>query len=57
MRKLPHLSRFFFGVGKFNPKQDYYKTLGIPKTSNKQEVKKAFREMAKRYHPDTDKGS
>nr|XP_046201219.1 dnaJ homolog subfamily B member 5-like [Oncorhynchus gorbuscha]XP_046201220.1 dnaJ homolog subfamily B member 5-like [Oncorhynchus gorbuscha]XP_046201221.1 dnaJ homolog subfamily B member 5-like [Oncorhynchus gorbuscha] len=32
--------------------KDYYKTLGIPKGSNEEEIKKAYRRMALRFHPD-----
>ncbi|MEQ2277910.1 DnaJ subfamily B member 5, partial [Xenotaenia resolanae] len=32
--------------------KDYYKTLGIPKSSNEDEIKKAYRRMALRFHPD-----
>ncbi|XP_007559310.1 PREDICTED: dnaJ homolog subfamily B member 5 [Poecilia mexicana] len=32
--------------------KDYYKTLGIPKGSNEDEIKKAYRRMALRFHPD-----
>lgn len=35
---------------------DYYETLGIPKDSSKDEVKKAFRKMAAKYHPDKKTG-
>ena len=31
---------------------DYYKILGIPKSASKDDVKKAFRKMAHKYHPD-----
>jgi curved DNA-binding protein len=31
---------------------DYYKILGIPKTATEDEVKKAYRKMARKYHPD-----
>jgi curved DNA-binding protein len=31
---------------------DYYKILGIPKTATEQEVKKAYRKLARKYHPD-----
>ncbi len=31
---------------------DYYKTLGVSKTASDGEIKKAFRKMAKKYHPD-----
>jgi len=33
-------------------KRDYYETLGIKKNATLEEVKKAYRELALRYHPD-----
>lgn len=33
-------------------KRDYYEVLGISKTSNESDIKKAFRNLAKKYHPD-----
>ncbi|MEO6288463.1 MAG: J domain-containing protein [Ginsengibacter sp.] len=31
---------------------DYYKTLGIAKTATEAEIKKAYRKLARKYHPD-----
>ncbi len=36
-------------------KRDYYEVLGIQKGASEEEVKKAFRQLAKKYHPDVNK--
>ena len=33
-------------------KRDYYEVLEIEKNANEEEVKRAYRKMAKKYHPD-----
>lgn len=33
-------------------KRDYYDVLGIPKNADEKEIKRAYRKLAKKYHPD-----
>ncbi|KAA0706141.1 DnaJ -like protein subfamily A member 3, mitochondrial [Triplophysa tibetana] len=49
------LSKLSFHTSAPAYKQDFYQILGVPRASTQKEIKKAYYQMAKKYHPDTNK--
>jgi len=40
-----------------DPRKNYYEILGVPESASTEEIRKAFRRMAKKHHPDVNQGN
>ena len=50
------VNSYFSSIKAFNCSKNYYKILNITEAATQKDIKKSFRELAKKYHPDSNKG-
>lgn len=47
---------FSFAVQSYNTSKNYYKILEVEEKASQDRIKSSFKSLAKRYHPDFNKG-
>lgn len=51
------ISKPLFYFSKIDPSKDWYKILQVDKNATPEDIKKSYYSLAKKYHPDVNKGS
>lgn len=51
------LIRYYLSTQELNPKECYYKSLGVPTSADMDTIRRAYLDMVKKYHPDLNKSS
>lgn len=54
--RTPTLKQYLSSIKAYNSSKNYYKSLNLPETATQKDIKKSFRDLAKKYHPDSNKG-